>query len=269
MERHSSPCSLEEEIKQLDKEYTKIERLFLSMIRLRDNFHETMLDWLRVPPVDIKSQFSECLQENEEALRNASSVDQLHKILSPYWDPLHPTLLEYLIEELADDNLNAKINGYMERLRNFRHHTKLGNFIDKWMRGSPPGFKEYIMEVGDEWRDKTLEEFNQFIVGLSRQKCIGRHIAYITKVTTCCIAVVIAFPQCCFPLKPDDELLQYLRKNMVRRISAGDECILNLEANEIDNETSESSDTVYMEITEEISEEGKLSLALPLYHNNI
>ena len=135
----------------------------------------------------------------------------------------------------------------MEQLRRFRVRTTLGNFIDKWMRGPPPGFDEYVIKLGERWRDKTLEDLNQFVIGLSRQKCFECNLLYMNKVTTGCLAVVIAFPQCCFPLKPDDELLHYLREN---------ECILNLEANKSDRVTNESSNKIHTESTKETIEKG-------------
>ena len=58
--------------------------------------------------------------------------------------------------------------------------------------------------------------------------------------------MVIALPQCCFPLKHDSDFLCYLRENMVLSVLTGSECILDLEANKGSPEERESSDGIYI-----------------------
>jgi hypothetical protein len=93
--------SLEEEIERLDEEYTEIESLVLEMIREHKIPHKTMLKWIQVLPMTLKSQFSELLQRNAKALSNASNVDELFLIVSPYWNSLHPTLLVHVPDQEA------------------------------------------------------------------------------------------------------------------------------------------------------------------------
>ena len=124
--------SLDEEIEQLDNEYTEIESLVLETIKLRNVPHQTMLKWVQVLPMTLKPQFSELLRTQAKSLISASSVDELFMILSPYWNSLHPTLLEHLIKKLVDEKLNTRMKQYMESLRNFRMRTTLGDFVDKW-----------------------------------------------------------------------------------------------------------------------------------------
>ena len=99
--------SLEEEIERLDEEYTEIESLVLEMIKEHKVPHKTMLKWIQVLPMTLKSQFSELLQRNAKALCSASSVDELFLIVSPYWNSLHPTLLVHLIKKLANEGLKT------------------------------------------------------------------------------------------------------------------------------------------------------------------
>ena len=168
--------SLEEKIKQLDEEYTKIESLVLQTIKDHKVPHKTMLGWIQVLPMTLKSQFSELLQRNAKALSNASNVDELFIIISPYWNSLHPTLLAHLVEKLANKKLKRRMKKYMHELCKFRIHTRLGDLIEKWAGGVPPGFDEFVLELGEEWREKTVEDFEQFRIRLSRQQCIGGHM---------------------------------------------------------------------------------------------
>ena len=54
----SISTSLEEEIERLDEEYTEIKSLVLKTIKCRNVPHKTMLEWIQVLPMTLKSQFS-------------------------------------------------------------------------------------------------------------------------------------------------------------------------------------------------------------------
>ena len=229
-EEQCSPRSstLDKEIERLDEEYTEIEHLVLETMKFRNVPHKTMLRWVQVLPIHLKPQFSEFLQRNAKALSNASSVDELFLILSPYWNSLHPTLLEYLVKKIADDNLKSRMKQYIDKLYQFRVGTQLGDFIDKWVGGAPPGFEEFVLELGEEWRKRTVEDLEQFRIRLSRQQCIGCHMTYVKKVMPGSIFVALALPQCCFPLTFDEDAQKFLREEHVVKLLVGGTCILDL-----------------------------------------
>ena len=224
--------SLEEKIEQLDEECTEIERLVLQTIK-RKVPHTTMLEWIQVLPMPLKSQFSELLQRNAKELSNASNVDELFIIISPYWNALHPTLLSHLVKNLADEKLKRRMKEYTDDLCEFRSHTRLGDLIEKWAGGVPPGFDEFCIKLGEEWREKTVEDFEQFRIHLSRQKCIGGHMTYMMKVTPGCISVELALPQCCFPLTFDRDMRKFLKEEDVLGVYVGGLCILDLHQAEV------------------------------------
>ena len=180
----SISTSLEEEIKQLDEEYTEIESLVLKTLKCRNVPHKTMLEWIQVLPMTLKSQFSELLQRNAKALSNASNVDELFMITSPFWNSFHPVLLEHLVNKLADEKLKSRMKKYTDNLHRFRVHTRLGDFIEKWVGDIPQGFDEFAIEFGEEWRERTVEDFERFRTHLSRHQCIGGHMTYVKKVMT-------------------------------------------------------------------------------------
>ena len=225
--------SLEEKIEQLDEEYTEIESLVLQTIKDRKVPHKTMLGWIQVLPMTLKSQFSELLQRNAKALSNASNVDKLFIIISPYWNSLHPTLLSHLVKKLADEKLKSRMKKYTDDLCKFHIHTRLGDLIEKWAGGVPPGFDEFVLELGEEWREKTVEDFEQFRIRLSRQQCIGGHMIYMKKVKPGSIFVELALPQCCFPLTFDRDMQEFLKEEDVLGVYMGGLCILDLHQAEV------------------------------------
>lgn len=187
-----------------------------------------MLKWIQVLPMALKSQFSELLQMKAKRLCNASSVDELYILVAPYWNSLHPTLLEHLIKKLADGKLRNRMNRYTDYLCKFRAHTKLGDFIEKWSGGAPPGFDDFAMELGEEWREKTLEDLEQFRIRLYRQQFIGDHMIYMRKVTPGSIFVEFALPHNCFPLIFDEATRKFLREENVHGVYVNRQCILYL-----------------------------------------
>ena len=187
-----------------------------------------MLEWIQVLPMTLKSQFSELLQRNAKALSKASNVDELFIIISPYWNSLHPTLLSHLVENLADEKLKSRMKKYMDDLGEFRIHTRLEDLIEKWAGGVPPGFDEFALKFGEKWAEKTVEDFEQFRIRLSRQKCIGGHMTYMKKVTPGSIFVELALPQCCFPLTLDRDMEKFLMEEDVLGVYVDGLCILDL-----------------------------------------
>ena len=233
LEPYSPSFPIEEQIEQLDEEYTEIESLVLESIKIHKVPHKTMLNWVMVLPMTLKAQFSELLRTQAKELTSASDVDQLFMILSPYWNSLHPTLLEHVIKKLADEKLKARMKRYVEELRRFRIHTRLGDFIEKWAGGVPAGFDKFTMELGEEWREKTVEDLEQFCIRLSQQQCIGGHVTYMKKVTAGSVLVMFAIPQCCFPMNFEEDVQTFLREECVLGVFVGGQSILDLRQVEV------------------------------------
>jgi hypothetical protein len=188
-------------IERLDKQYIEIEKLVLKAIRRRKVPLEDMLDWIRFPPVTLRNQFADLVQTRPKLLVNVSSIDELFLILSSYWNSFHPDLLGYLVNQLEDTDLKARMDRYMEDLRHFRIQTTLGDFLDKWVGEIPSGYQEFVLELGEEWRKKTVEDFEQFRVRLSRlQSFGGGHMSFMKTAKSSSILVVLALPAHLFPL---------------------------------------------------------------------
>ena len=207
-----STISIDDEIAQLDEAYLEIESLVLETIKQRGIPVKKMLQWVQVLPMVLKAQFSELLQTHAKAMSTAANVDELFFIISQYWNSLHPSLLEHLIKKLQDDNLKNRMSCYIKELRNFRIRTTLGDFVDKWVGGVPPGLDEFIMELGEVWREKTIHHLEQFRIQLSRQKCFNGHMPYVKKVISGSICVVFAVSRSVFPLKFEGKEIQRLLK---------------------------------------------------------
>ena len=222
--------SIDDEITRLDEEYVEIESAVLETIRKNDVPVKRMLQWVLVLPMVLKAQFSELLQTQAKAMSTASNVDELFLILSQYWNSLHPSLLEHLIKKLQDIKLSDRMSSYMKELKTFRISTNLGDFVNKWVGRVPPGLDEFRVELGDEWKKRTIHDLEQFRNQLSRQKCFNGNVTYVKKVVSGSILVVFATSQSVFPLKMKGKAIRNLMKEYnVLRVSVKGNCILNMQ----------------------------------------
>ena len=193
--------NLDVEIKRLDQEYIKIEGLVLETIKYREVPLRQLLNWVQLLPVTLRTQFADILRMQAKTLLDASSVDELFFILSSYWNSFHPDLLEHVINKLGDEDLKARMNHYLDDLYHFRIRTTLGEFMDKWVGEIPPGYHEFVLELGEEWREKTVEDLEQFRIRLSRlQSFGGGHMSFMKTAKSSSILVMFALPQHLFPI---------------------------------------------------------------------
>ena len=223
-------CGLEAQINQLDQQYIKIEALVLETIKVREVPLDQVRKWIRFPPTSLRVQFAELLRQQARGILSAASIDELFTILSTYWNLFHPTLLQYLVNQLGDEDLKEKMDRYMDNLYHFRIQTTMGDFLDKWVGDTPPGYKEFTLELGEDWREKTVEEFEQFRISLSRLQMFGGGSISFMKMAKCSsVLVVLALPERLFPIDFRQQSLHKLfsDKNILRVVVDG-ECVLDL-----------------------------------------
>ena len=163
--------NIEKEIQELEEEFSSVvmkaaldlEKIELSLVKLHIT---TQL------PVSIKHQHIKFLQDNLPAISNAKSVQEIFSILALYWDFLNCGLLNEIVRRLGNHETKQLMDQYMERLREFRVKTKLGDFIGKWARCCPPHFSELITELPGEWSEHTLEDLENLRIELARTICV-------------------------------------------------------------------------------------------------
>ena len=61
----------------------------------------------------------------------------------------------------------------MKSLSHFYKQTPLGTLLDKWVGEIPSDYQEVTIELGEKWREKTVEDLMQLQVRISRLKSIG------------------------------------------------------------------------------------------------
>ena len=218
-------------IEQLDEECVEIEQLLFETIKQRKVPLTDVLNWIRYLPMTLKAQFDSLIQAQAKTLNRVSSVDELSYILTQYWNAFHPALLEYLVKKLRDEVLKARMDRFMTELQRFRIQTTLGDFLDKWVGEIPPGYQEYILELGERWRERTVEDFEKFQIRLSRSQIVGGgRMSFMKTAKSSSILVILALPKHLFPLNlRQKDVHVFLRDEDVLRVMVDGQCVLDLE----------------------------------------
>ena len=221
---------LEVQIDQLDKQYIEMEGLVLRTIKVREIPLDEVLNWIRFPPAKMRTQFAYLLRQQARDISSTTSVDELFAIVSSYWNLFHPALLEHLVNKLGDHDLKARMDRYLNDLYRFRIQTTVGEFLDKWVGPIPPDYHELVFELGDEWRERTVEDLEQFRVKVSRlQSFGGGHTSFMKTTKSSSILLVLALPQHLFPINfRQNALHEFLRDEHVLKVLVDGECVLDL-----------------------------------------
>ena len=224
-------CSLEVQIDQLDEQYIEMESLVLETIKGRKVPLDKVLNWIRFPPTSLRTQFADFLRSQAKLLFSSTTVDELFAIVSSYWNLFHPALLQHLVNKLGDQGIKSRMDRYMDDLYHFRIQTTLGEFLDKWVGEIPPGYQEFVLELGEEWREKTVEEFEQFRIRLSRlQSFGGGHMSFMKTAKSSSILVVLALPDHLFPINIRQTVIHnFLRDENIARMMVDGQCVFDLE----------------------------------------
>ena len=168
--------SLKEEIKQFEEKYEDLVNYVLSAFKTGGVSVKRVQKCLRQLPISLKLQCGEFLQSQAARLSRVSSIDELFFILSPYWDFLNPGLLAHLAYRFGDDDTIRKVKEYLGELREFRMRTKIDKFIDMWTGTLPPYTQELIMELGDNWRERSLEQLEELRIETSHKCWFGNYV---------------------------------------------------------------------------------------------
>ena len=224
---------LEEEIKQFEEKYADL------VVSVRNAFKRGGVSFEKVQnrllqlPVSLK-QYARLLQIEASRLARASSIDELFFILSPHWDFLNPSLLAYLARRFGDDQTIRSVDEYLSELKEFRMRTKINNFIDMWTGILPPDTQEIVMELGDNWKEQSLEQLEEFRIEVSRKRCFEDYVMPLKRIKVSCVDAIFSLPQSVDIRSLELESLQeFFREHQVLRILLNGACIFNLQLQQV------------------------------------
>ena len=83
----------------------------------------------------------------------------------------------------------------MGELREFRKRTKINNFIDKWTGIFLPGTQEIVMELGDNWKEKSLEQLEELQIEVSSKCCFEDYVMPLKRIKVSSVDAIFSLPE--------------------------------------------------------------------------
>ena len=187
-----------------------------------------------LPAGEVKSQVGLLLSKNFRTIMSSYSVDHLFINLSNIqaWDFLHPQLLEYLVQELGNDDAKRSMERYISCLIQFRRTTKMQQLSGWYGRITEPSeFQKIVLSLGSDWEEKTYEEFEELRVSLLRKKAFFQSSLHLSGVLTGSLLVALVIPKSVDiavmrQMLGERQLLNFLMDNGIYSIFAEQLCLI-------------------------------------------
>jgi len=162
--------------------------------------------------------------------------NELFCILSPHWDFLNPSLLAHLAHRFSDDETIKLVDKYLAELKEFRMQTKINNFIDKWTGTLLPDTQEIVMELGDNWREQSLEQLEELRIEVSRKSCFEDYVMPLKRIKVSSVDAVFSLPESVdIDSLELESLREFFQEHQVLRILLNGDCILKLQLQQVDS----------------------------------
>ena len=227
-------AQLQGEIKQFEEKYEDLVDDVLRAFKTGGVPITRVLKCLRQLPVSLKQQCGEFLQSQAARLSRVSNIDELFFILSLYWDFLNPNLLAHLSHRFGDDQIVRSVDEYLGELKEFRMRTKIDHFIDMWTGILSPDTQEIVMELGDNWREQSLEQLEELRIEVSRKRCFEDYVMPLKRIKLSSVDAVFSLPESVDIHNLElESLREFFQENQVLRILLNGVCIFNLQLQKV------------------------------------
>ena len=108
-------------------------------------------------PVSVRKQYKK-LKKRPSLLTKVTGISDFIVTVNTYSNILNPALLRDAVKEFGDEDSKARMADYMQSLHTFQRTTRLKDLMGKWKTETPPSYHQLFLTMGDNWKEKTLEE---------------------------------------------------------------------------------------------------------------
>ena len=124
-------------------------------------------------PIKYREQHKEFFQQLKNDLEKDKTIEDVWIRLSEYWDFLNYTLLENLVHKFGDQSLNASMNDYIKKLKEFRSSTHVCDFAEYCTkineRLKKHHLQDIILKFNQSWEECTLEDLENLKENISHK----------------------------------------------------------------------------------------------------
>ena len=169
------------EIKKLEKQFSSLQKRFLSEMLLNDAVTpQALLLSLTILPIELQAEYKKFVEENLPIFLQAGCISMIFPRLSLHFTFIDYGLLAHLIEELGSDQLQEDMSAYVKVVQVFLDETTVQQLMDHWpgRRDKPPHFEELIAIIGEDPSTYTLRKLDN----LRKEVCSETRLSEIVLV---------------------------------------------------------------------------------------
>ena len=152
-----------------------------------------------LPPPHIKKSNENILEKATAAVKGAESVDDILLAVGKQGNYLSYSLLKYLIDHYCDVKLRKEMTGYVERIEEFRHDTRLEIFCevcdDDTAENENGGFSPIITKHKLNLATDTLESVERFRRDFSDEIFLHDYYLKLGKIARGCVEITWLVPR--------------------------------------------------------------------------
>ena len=223
-----------------------IRQLFTSKLVTINTIKDVLLGELPIGEVKGQVGFILAQSNNVRFIKEKTDIHELFIFLSNInaWDCLHPQLLEYLVQELGDDEAKTNMQTYKSKLIQFREATKMSQ-MSGWFGNLPedPTFQKVVVSLGDSWKDRTYQEFEELRISLLRRQVFDKSPVSLCGVLSGSLLLSLFIPMdtdmaAVEQILTRESVLEFLMENEIFAIYYEGFCLMR--DNAIDDNTKEA-----------------------------
>ena len=172
-------------------------------------FLEKLCITLATLPVSRRFQHLNFLTKENDRIMNASSVDEVFKILDKYWDYTNYALLQHLVERFGEEALKKQMREYVATLEQFerkttiqennisggRHHKRRRIEFEEVHFQLQYNFSTVDLQLHRDSAVYTLYEARQLEESVAKRACLEPYAVRLQKVRPSSVAITLMCPR--------------------------------------------------------------------------
>ena len=187
--------------KELEDQIKKLQKMF---IELKDDVYESVKSkpvdtfQVRLISMDVNCQehyfkFLKEITDKNDTIRG-TWID-----LTPYMNFLNYEILQHILQKFKDEDLQKKMDQYVEQINEFFQSTRLCDFLKCWpIRGATPPkedlYKFLTTKTTKDWKTCTLEDLDHVRGSLARKLLLPKFALILQDASRGCVSVTFSVP---------------------------------------------------------------------------
>ena len=201
------PERISENIANLQTEFMELKMSLHSDIEGKNVPEKKLAVAVRSPPPDSWGEHDRFFSENRSTFDTPQSWHEVYNTVNGYSDYLNYGLIQQLTNLFGCPDTKSRMKIYVSKIEKFRKNTSLVHYAKAQhppQQEISPNLRSIVTK--HNWKNKTLEDVEQFRRKQARQYCLLHFIAIISSVEEGCVVLTWLIPKL---------VASYLRKRIM------------------------------------------------------